>query len=372
MEWQVLIFVLQFLLLVIGWALFQQARGELSAQAAEAPVLGEVKALAQGVRQMLAELETSAGRYTGLLEERLAESRCLLNSLETVLNGRAAGEARELAGALNQALNGAQAQAGFSLLAALDDRLARAESAGRQLTEALERQARSTAPGRTYSGPSGAEAAAPGRGLQAASGYEGKGFNRYDRSDDYDGYTGYDGYNGYNGYNGSGGDRGAGAGREREQAARYRAPADGSPPAPAGRGLVYPSDPPEQSRSAGPESQKSPYTYAGGDAAFPRAAPADPGAQERRIPSPGGRGGTLPTPDAALSSSGPLFARAVTGGGAQEEASRREIREIRRQRVYDMADAGEPLAVIARTAGLSQGEVETLLGLRSQPSQHGS
>ncbi len=44
MEWQAIVLVMQILMLAVGWLLFQQARGELSARAAEKPVLGEGKA----------------------------------------------------------------------------------------------------------------------------------------------------------------------------------------------------------------------------------------------------------------------------------------------------------------------------------------
>ena len=44
MEWQAIVLTSQIMLLAVGWALFQKARAELAARAAEAPILSEVRA----------------------------------------------------------------------------------------------------------------------------------------------------------------------------------------------------------------------------------------------------------------------------------------------------------------------------------------
>ncbi|HZP80290.1 MAG TPA: hypothetical protein VFB21_01510 [Chthonomonadaceae bacterium] len=81
-EWQVVVLVLQILLLAVGYFLFQQARAELNARAAETPVLGEVKALQRSVKQLLAEIEETADRTSERLERRCAEAQELLNALD--------------------------------------------------------------------------------------------------------------------------------------------------------------------------------------------------------------------------------------------------------------------------------------------------
>jgi len=86
MEWQAIVLVMQILMLAVGWFLFQQARGELSARAAETPVLGEVKALQRSIKQMLADLETTSDRSSLHLETKCEEARQLLYALNTTLN----------------------------------------------------------------------------------------------------------------------------------------------------------------------------------------------------------------------------------------------------------------------------------------------
>lgn len=81
-EWQIVVLVLQILLLAVGYFLFQQARAELNARAAETPVLGEVKALQRSVKQLLAEIEETADRTSERMERRCAEAQELLNALE--------------------------------------------------------------------------------------------------------------------------------------------------------------------------------------------------------------------------------------------------------------------------------------------------
>lgn len=85
MVWQAIVIVLQILMLSVSWLLFQQARSELNAQAAEAPVLTEVKTLQHNVRQLLDEMEQSSERNAVQLEARCGAARQLLSDLEQCL-----------------------------------------------------------------------------------------------------------------------------------------------------------------------------------------------------------------------------------------------------------------------------------------------
>lgn len=85
MEWQAIVLVMQILMLAVGWFLFQQARGELSARAAETPVLGEVKALHRSIKQLLMDLEQTSDHASGQLESRCMEARQLIAALEANL-----------------------------------------------------------------------------------------------------------------------------------------------------------------------------------------------------------------------------------------------------------------------------------------------
>ena len=75
MEWQAVVLVMQILMLAVGWFLFQQAKGELSARAAETPVLGEVKALQRNIKQLLADLDQTSGRASLHLETQCQQAR---------------------------------------------------------------------------------------------------------------------------------------------------------------------------------------------------------------------------------------------------------------------------------------------------------
>jgi hypothetical protein len=66
--WQAMVFSVQILLLAAGWTLFQKARGELSARAAEAPVLTEIKALHRNVKRLLQEIETTSDHASAQIE----------------------------------------------------------------------------------------------------------------------------------------------------------------------------------------------------------------------------------------------------------------------------------------------------------------
>ncbi len=82
MEWQAVVLVMQILMLAVGWFLFQQAKGELSAQAAETPVLGEVKALQRSVKQLLADLQQTSERASAQLEAQCRQAREMASTLE--------------------------------------------------------------------------------------------------------------------------------------------------------------------------------------------------------------------------------------------------------------------------------------------------
>ena len=82
MEWQAIVFALQILLLAVSWVLFQKARAELSAKAAETPVLSEVRALQKNVKQLLAEIESASDRSSAQLEFRCAKAQEALSALE--------------------------------------------------------------------------------------------------------------------------------------------------------------------------------------------------------------------------------------------------------------------------------------------------
>jgi len=92
MDWQIVVFVLQIMLLAVGYFLFQQARAELSARAAEAPVLSEVKALQRSIKQLLKELEETADQTSARLESRCLEAKELLASLDRRLAAWEEGE----------------------------------------------------------------------------------------------------------------------------------------------------------------------------------------------------------------------------------------------------------------------------------------
>ncbi len=82
MEWQAVVVSLQIMMLTVGWMLFQKAKGELSAKAAEAPVLNEVKALQRSVKQLLSEMTEASHQISARLEVQCAEAKSLLMELE--------------------------------------------------------------------------------------------------------------------------------------------------------------------------------------------------------------------------------------------------------------------------------------------------
>src|SRR5215470_679314 len=80
MEWVVL--SVQFLLLLAGWLLFQQAKSELTARASEAPVLAEITALQKSISALLEQLKLESTQASAQLEARCVEARDLLAALD--------------------------------------------------------------------------------------------------------------------------------------------------------------------------------------------------------------------------------------------------------------------------------------------------
>ncbi len=87
MEWQAVVLAIQILLLAAGWLLFQRARGDLSVQAAESPILTEVRALQKSVKQLLLEMELAADRQSIRLENGCADAAATLLEIENTLRG---------------------------------------------------------------------------------------------------------------------------------------------------------------------------------------------------------------------------------------------------------------------------------------------
>lgn len=83
MEWQAVVLTVQILILAVGWVLFQKAKAELSAKAAETPVLGELRALKSQIKQLLDELETAGDTASGQLEAQCRDAQALMQELET-------------------------------------------------------------------------------------------------------------------------------------------------------------------------------------------------------------------------------------------------------------------------------------------------
>lgn len=82
MEWQAVVMALQILMLAVAWVLFQKARAELSAKAAEVPVLSEVRALQRQVKALLLEIEETGEAAAAKVETRCVEARDLLFALD--------------------------------------------------------------------------------------------------------------------------------------------------------------------------------------------------------------------------------------------------------------------------------------------------
>lgn len=90
--WENAVLAVQILLLVAGWLLFQQARSELTARAAQMPVLEEVQSLRESVAALIEQLKLEATQRSAQLEARCLEARELVLALERRLQ-----DAREAA-----------------------------------------------------------------------------------------------------------------------------------------------------------------------------------------------------------------------------------------------------------------------------------
>ena len=78
---QYIVLALQIVLLAVSWVLFQQAKTELNAKAAEIPVLTEVQALHDRVKQLLVELERTAEREADRVANECSRAETLLAAM---------------------------------------------------------------------------------------------------------------------------------------------------------------------------------------------------------------------------------------------------------------------------------------------------
>lgn len=79
---EALVLAIQILLLVGGWVLFQQAKSDLTARAAQMPVLSEVKTLQKSIAALLEQLKLESAQVSTQLEARFVEARELLAALD--------------------------------------------------------------------------------------------------------------------------------------------------------------------------------------------------------------------------------------------------------------------------------------------------
>lgn len=80
--WSSIVMVVNILLLIAGWLLFQQAKSDLTAKAAEAPVLSEIKALQKSIASLLEQLKLESAQSSTQLEARCLEAREMLTALD--------------------------------------------------------------------------------------------------------------------------------------------------------------------------------------------------------------------------------------------------------------------------------------------------
>ena len=80
--WGTILLGINILLLLAGWLLFQQAKSDLTARAAQVPVLGEVKALQKSIATLLEQLKMESIQTSAQLDARCAEARDLLAAIE--------------------------------------------------------------------------------------------------------------------------------------------------------------------------------------------------------------------------------------------------------------------------------------------------
>ena len=93
--WSSIIMVVNILLLVAGWLLFQQAKSDLTARAAQVPVRSEIKELHRSISALLEQLKVESGQVSTQLDARCVEARDLLGALDRRLEelnpGRSVG-----------------------------------------------------------------------------------------------------------------------------------------------------------------------------------------------------------------------------------------------------------------------------------------
>lgn len=82
MDWGLAIIAVEILLLAAGWVLYQQARSELTARAAETPVLAEVRSLQESIAKLLEDVRLESVQTSAQLEARCREARDLLSVLD--------------------------------------------------------------------------------------------------------------------------------------------------------------------------------------------------------------------------------------------------------------------------------------------------
>lgn len=80
------VFFLQALAAIWTWTFYKNAKRDLDARAADAPVLKEVAALQKSVKELLSAIEEASQETTARLEVRCAEARFVLGALEERLS----------------------------------------------------------------------------------------------------------------------------------------------------------------------------------------------------------------------------------------------------------------------------------------------
>ncbi len=79
---EAIVITLQILILTVSWTLFQRARADLSARAAESPVLQEIRNLERSVRVLLKEMELQSAEASDVLGAHCRQAREILDALE--------------------------------------------------------------------------------------------------------------------------------------------------------------------------------------------------------------------------------------------------------------------------------------------------
>jgi hypothetical protein len=80
--WGTILLGINILLLLAGWLLFQQAKSDLTARAAQMPVLSEVKALQKSVAALLEQLKMESIQTSAQLDARCAEAKDLIAAID--------------------------------------------------------------------------------------------------------------------------------------------------------------------------------------------------------------------------------------------------------------------------------------------------